>query len=174
GGAARRADDRRQKVGQRHPRLLADVGARDQAGGDARARRTDARGRDAQPPLPGVCGDDPERGHGRGPTRLRREAQAELEGPLASPRESTRMWTGWMPMALGFRARSPRIQPPAPPEKTPSWDSATGVARSDEHHHAHDTARSRAEHLLGAMAARKTRCLRASNRRPLPVMSALR
>ena len=36
-----------------------------------------------------------------------------------SPRESTRLWTGWMPMAQGFWARSPRIQPPRPPEKTP-------------------------------------------------------
>jgi hypothetical protein len=45
-----------------------------------------------------------------------------VESPLAgvhwSPRESTRVWTGWMPMAQGFWARSPRIQRhPTPPLK---------------------------------------------------------
>ena len=52
--------------------------------------------------------------------------------------------------------------------------SATGVARSDEEDHARDSARSRAEHLLWAMAGGKRRCLRASTHRPLPIMGSLR
>ena len=61
-------------LGQRHPRLLADVGARHQADRDALARRALARGRNAQPALPGVRRHDPQRGHDRRPPRLRREA----------------------------------------------------------------------------------------------------
>jgi hypothetical protein len=43
-----------------------------------------------------------------------------------------------------------------------------------DHHHARDTAGSRAEHLLWAMARGKSRCLRTSNAGPLPIMSSLR
>src|SRR5581483_4850734 len=52
--------------------------------------------------------------------------------------------------------------------------SAAGGARSVEHHHASDTARSRAEHLLRTMAQGKAAVFRASNRRPLPIKSSTR
>ena len=82
-GAPCRTDVGGEEVGQRHSRLLADVGACDQAGRDALARRAGARSGDAQPALSGVRGDGEERGHDRRTARLRREAQAQLEGALA-------------------------------------------------------------------------------------------
>jgi hypothetical protein len=36
--------------------------------------------------------------------------RADLPGVHESPQESTRVWTGSMPMASAFSARSPRIQ----------------------------------------------------------------
>src|SRR6478672_8403592 len=43
-----------------------------------------------------------------------------VESPFGgSPQESTRVWTGWTPMAQGFRAKSPRVHRYPPPEKTP-------------------------------------------------------
>src|SRR5690348_15400359 len=38
-----------------------------------------------------------------------------------SSQESTREWTGWMPMAQGFRTKSPRIHRHPPLENTPHW-----------------------------------------------------
>src|SRR3982751_91488 len=55
---------------------------------------------------------------------------------------------------------------------TGSLDYKRRVARSDERHHARDSASERAEHLLWAMAEEKGRCFRASNRRPLPIMAS--
>ena len=81
-GAARRPHEGGAALGRRDPRLLADVGARHQAGGDALARRAGARGGDAQPALPRVRRHDAQRGHGRRAQGLRREAQAQLEGAL--------------------------------------------------------------------------------------------
>jgi hypothetical protein len=72
---------------------------------------------------------------------------------------------------LGQESTNPPI---SRPKKTPSLERAIPVARSDDHHHARDTARSRAEYLLWAMAGEKSRCLRAWYRRPLPIMSSLR
>src|SRR3954468_2166631 len=44
------------------------------------------------------------------PARRRSWSENPVAGVHWSPRESTRVWTGWMPMAQGFWARSPRIQ----------------------------------------------------------------
>jgi hypothetical protein len=91
-----------------------------------------------------------------------------------------------MPMAQGFQARSPRIQRFSPRKKhliqrveaemqMPSGFQAQERRQAQhDHHHARDTARSRAEHLLRAMAGGKSRCSPASHRQPLPMMSALR
>src|SRR5690349_18148262 len=87
-------------------------------------------------------------------------------------------------MAQGFRAKSPRIhQHTTALKKHLHWSaplqgrseimSATGVARSDEHHHARDTARSRAEHLLWAMASPREGQKPALYRGPLPIRRSL-
>ena len=108
-----------------------------------------------------------------GPNRLTRSCSSS-KPRWRSPQESTRVWTGWMPMAQGFQARSPRIHRFCAPGKTPLFRPGSERRRKHDHHHARDTARSRAEHLLRAMAGRKSRCLRASDRQPLPIMGSLR
>src|SRR6478672_376813 len=92
-----------------------------------------------------------------------------------SPQESTRVWTGWMPMAQGFWAKSPRVHRHPPLKKhlvqgpgtempMPSGFQAQERQQAQhDHHHARDTARSHVEHLLRAMAGRKSRCFRTSN-----------
>ena len=72
-------------LGRPDPRMLAHEHPRDQAGGDALARRAGARDRRAQQPLPGLRRHGRERGHHRGPQGLRREAQARLERAVTVP-----------------------------------------------------------------------------------------
>src|SRR5262249_4273128 len=60
-----------------------------------------ARGRDSQSPLPGLRRHDTQRGHGRRAEGLRREAQAQLEGPLRTATRPAR--------AQLARRREPRL-----------------------------------------------------------------
>jgi hypothetical protein len=52
-------------------------------------------------------------------------------------------------------------------KNTPIQSEERAQAQHD-HHHARDTARSRAEHLLRTMAEGKSRCFRASIHGPMP------
>src|SRR5689334_2770264 len=89
-----------------------------------------------------------------------------------------------MPMAQGFQARSPRIPPPGPPEKTPSLDRATPVALGNHERHWSGAVRGGRSCARLCMITRRTpimgigrgksRCFRASKRRPLPIMHSLR
>ena len=69
-------------VGRADPGMLAHEHPRHQAGGDALARRAGAGDGHAQHELSGLRRHGRQRGHRRGPQGLRREAQAQLEGPL--------------------------------------------------------------------------------------------
>jgi len=61
-----------------------------------------------------------------------------------------------MPMAQGFRARSPRIPPPGPPEKTPSWDRATPGALGNHERHWSDAVRRASSCARHCMIPRRT------------------
>jgi hypothetical protein len=62
-----------------------------------------------------------------------------------------------MPMAQGFQARSPRIPPLRALKKHLVQGAEEPQQAQHDHHHARDTARSRAEHLLRALAREKRR-----------------
>src|SRR5262249_53159674 len=105
--------------------------------------------------------------------RLRREAQAELEGPLArESTESTGVHSGVDRLdADGTRVYGQESTNPATPGPLKKHLHRTAPLRwrseNHEHHesgavaeedHARDTASPRAEHLLRAMAGGKGRC----------------
>src|SRR5579871_6460000 len=100
-----------------------------------------------------------------------------LRRSAGSPQESTGVHSGVDRLdadgtrVLGQESTNPPIlsQLKNTPIQAPEREQA-----QHDHHHARNTARSRAEHLLRAMAGRKSRRLRTSNRRPLPVISSLR
>src|SRR5207253_6412922 len=88
GGAAGAADGRGGALGERDPRVLAALGAGFQAGG-APGSGEAARGGDGRRLPPGAEALD-ERGRRRGATRVRGEAEAGVEGTVASPLPRTR------------------------------------------------------------------------------------
>src|SRR5262249_33654950 len=123
----------------------------------------------------------------RGPMSAYREVAFRRIALGGSPRDSTRLHSGVDRLdadgTRGLGQDSTNPETPHPLKKHLHWSVPPGAlgnheplggTRSDEHLHARDTAGSGAEHLLGAMGRGKSRCLQASNRRPLPTMSSLR
>jgi hypothetical protein len=100
-----------------------------------------------------------------------------------SPQESTRVWTGSMPMPSAFSARSPRIhrhrgalEKTLYPESRQGRAQAAGgrfeTGRDVAHHHARHPAPGHVEHLLWAMERAHPWANAGESTVPLPIMTS--